>query len=74
MEELTDYPIFDIAIAAGEMSMPVENPEQSGVDLEMEDGSIQRIRFIDRPMNRAALAVKKEMNDPKKFSSFIWRF
>ena len=65
---------FEIAFAAGALKMPVENPEQYGLDIEMEPGHVERIQFTDNSLNRTMLALQKEIDDPGKFVSFSYRF
>ncbi len=52
---------FRLAISAASLDTPVENPETFGVDLLTDDGGITRVRFKDRPMNRAMLAIGKHL-------------
>ncbi len=67
---------FQIANSAGALSMPVNNPEQFGINLvDEEEESVKEIRFTDIPINRALLAVKKHFgDDTDSFQNFAMRF
>jgi hypothetical protein len=60
------------AAAAG-LKGPSPNPQQFGLNLVEDDGSISRITFTDRAENRGLLAVKKEFPDPQEFRSMAFR-
>ncbi len=57
---------FRLATSAASLDTPVENPETFGVDLLTDDGGITRVRFKDRPMNRAMLAIGKHCGEDKE--------
>ena len=67
---------FDLAMRAGHLSMPVENPEQYGVNLVDDDsGEVTGLRFTDNPMNRAIFAVKQHFGDDhQQLLNFTMRF
>jgi hypothetical protein len=66
---------FRLATSAASLDMPVENPETFGVDLLTDDGGITRVRFRDRPMNRAMLAIGKHCGgDREKARAIMTRY
>jgi hypothetical protein len=65
---------FRLATSAASLDMSVENPETFGVDLLTDDG-ITRVRFRDRPMNRAMLAIGKHCGgDKEKARAIMTRY
>jgi hypothetical protein len=66
---------FSVALAAASLATPVENPQNFGINLLEEDGSVTRIAFTDRPANRAMLAIKKHCaGDSEKFKAICIRY
>ncbi len=66
---------FGLALAAASLATPVENPENFGVNLVEENGSVTRVNLKDRPDNRAALAIKKHCaGDSEKFKAIFTRY
>lgn len=66
---------FRLATSAASLDMAVENPETFGVDLLADDGGITRVRFKDRPMNRAMLAIGKHCGgDKEKARAIMTRY
>lgn len=59
--------------AAADMKGPCQNPQEFGVNIREDDGSLTRLSFTDRPENRGLLAVKKEFTDPAEFQSMGFR-
>jgi hypothetical protein len=66
---------FNLAMSAASLDMPVENPETFGVDLLANDGGITKVRFTDRPMNRAMLAIGNHCSgDTEKAWAIMTRY
>lgn len=55
--------------AAAALKGPSPNPQEFGLDIEDDDGSVIRLSFTDRAENRGMLAVKKEFPDPAEFQA-----
>jgi len=63
---------FGLADAAASLRMPVENPAAKIVNLIDKEGKVLRIRFTDRPINRAGMAVAAHFQGVK-FKSIVMR-
>lgn len=59
--------------AAAAMKGPYPNPQEFGVNIREDDGSLVRVSFADLPENRGLLAVKKEFTDRAEFQSMTFR-
>lgn len=68
--------VFQLANSAGALTMPVENPQQFGINIEGEDDeTATAIRFTDVPINRALFAAKQHYGkDTASFFNFSTRF
>ena len=49
---------MQLGSAAASYRMPMESPTKQGLNIEMSDGTVQRLAFTDIPMNRAAMAIR----------------
>lgn len=67
---------FELANSAGNLTMPVENPEQCDVTLvDEESDELTLVQFTDHPINRAMLALKNNCEgDSEKFYNLSMRF
>jgi hypothetical protein len=66
---------FTLAVAAADLSTPVENPENFGLNLMKKDGDVMRVTFRDGPDNRAAFAIKQHCGENRaKFMAIMTRF
>ncbi len=62
-----------VFLAAAAMKGPYTNPQEFGINLLDDDGSVHRLSFTDRPENRGMLAVKREFSDPNEFQAIGFR-
>lgn len=53
--------------AAADLKGPAPNPQEYGLDIVDDDGSVMRLSFADRAENRGMLAVKNEFPDDAEF-------